>query len=52
MKIGFALYNYMLNDAYYKLAKQLGASHIVAHLTDYFHQSETGNKCKAESQRP
>ena len=44
MKIGFGLYNHMLNDTYYKLAKQLEASHIVAHLKDYFHQSETGSK--------
>jgi len=42
MKIGFGLYSQMLNDDYYKMAKQLGATHIVAHLTDYFHQSDTG----------
>lgn len=43
MKIGFGLYSHMLNDEYYRLAKQLGATHIVAHLTDYFHQSDTGS---------
>ncbi len=42
MKIGFGLYSQMLHQDYYKMAKQLGATHIVAHLTDYFHQSDTG----------
>ncbi|MCU7551507.1 mannonate dehydratase [Chitinophagaceae bacterium LB-8] len=42
MKIGFGLYSHMLTNDYYKMAKQLGATHIVAHLTDYFHQSDTG----------
>ena len=44
MKIGFGLYSHMLNDNYYKMAKQLGATHIVAHLTDYFYQSDTGSE--------
>ena len=43
MKIGFGLYKHMLNDKYYSLARQLGATHIVAHLTDYFNQSDTGS---------
>lgn len=42
MKLGFGLYSHMLNDDYYKMARQLGATHIVAHLTDYFHKSDTG----------
>ena len=43
IKIGFGLYSHMLNDNYYALAKQLGATHIVAHLTDYFNQSDTSS---------
>ncbi|KGS72516.1 mannonate dehydratase [Burkholderia pseudomallei] len=36
MKIGLGLYRNSLNDRNYTFAKQAGASHIVAHLTDYF----------------
>ena len=43
MKIGFGLYSHMLNDRYFAFAKQLGATHIVVHLTDYFNKSETGS---------
>jgi len=43
MKLGFGLYSHMLNEEHYKMARQLGATHIVAHLTDYFHKSDTGS---------
>jgi mannonate dehydratase len=36
MKLGFGLYRHMLNDNHYRFAKQCGATHIVAHLVDYF----------------
>ena len=36
MKLGFGLYRHMLNEEHYKFAKQCGATHIVAHLVDYF----------------
>ncbi len=36
MKIGLGLYRQMLNDEHYRFAQQLGVSHIVAHLEDYF----------------
>lgn len=40
MKIGFGLYQHMLNEQNYKFAKQAGATHIVAHLTDYFYKAD------------
>jgi mannonate dehydratase len=36
MKLGFGLYRNSLNSDNYKFAKQIGATHIVAHLTNYF----------------
>lgn len=36
MKLGFGLYRHMLDDAHYAFARQCGATHIVAHLCDYF----------------
>ena len=36
MKLGFGLYAQMLGEANYRFARQCGATHIVAHLTDYF----------------
>ena len=36
MKIGFGLYRNSLNSKNYKFASQIGATHIVAHLTNYF----------------
>ena len=38
MKLGFGLYSNMLDDANLTFARQAGATHIVAHLTDYFHR--------------
>jgi mannonate dehydratase len=39
MKIGLGLYKNSLNSRNFTFAKQAGATHIVAHLTDYFGQT-------------
>ena len=39
MKLGLGLYRHMLNDEYLQFARQMGATHIVAHLCDYFNKS-------------
>lgn len=36
MKLGLGLYRHMLNAEHFQFARQAGATHIVAHLTDYF----------------
>ena len=36
MKLGFGLYRHMLDDAHFAFARQCGATHVVAHLCDYF----------------
>ena len=36
MKLGFGLYRNSLNTDNYKFVNQIGATHIVAHLTNYF----------------
>ena len=36
MKVGFGLYKNSLNKDNYKFVNQIGATHIVAHLTNYF----------------
>ena len=36
MKLGFGLYHHMLTPTYFAFAKQLGATHVVVHLVDYF----------------
>ncbi|MEO1226025.1 MAG: mannonate dehydratase [Pseudomonadota bacterium] len=36
MKIGLGLYRQMLNDEHFAFARQMGVSHVVAHLEDYF----------------
>ncbi|MEQ8403244.1 MAG: mannonate dehydratase [Silicimonas sp.] len=36
MKIGLGLYRRMLNEDHYRFAQQLGVSHVVVHLEDYF----------------
>jgi mannonate dehydratase len=36
MKLGLGLYRHMLDREHYQFARQAGATHIVAHLTDYF----------------
>ena len=40
MKLGFGLYSHMLNDTNYAFAHQAGATHIIAHLTDYFYKGD------------
>jgi mannonate dehydratase len=40
MKLGLGLYRAMLTDDNFRFARQCGATHIVAHLTDYFHDSK------------
>ena len=41
MKLGLGLYRYMLTPENFRFAKQAGATHIVAHLTDYFHSDDS-----------
>lgn len=36
MKLGLGLYRHMLNAEHYAFARQAGATHVVAHLVDYF----------------
>ena len=38
MKLGLGLYRHMLTPDNFRFARQAGATHIVAHLVDYFHQ--------------
>ncbi|MBK1878375.1 mannonate dehydratase [Pelagicoccus mobilis] len=40
MKIGLGLYKHMLTPENFRFAKQAGATHIVAHLVDYFKGDE------------
>lgn len=40
MKIGLGLYRHQLNRSHYDFARQCGATHLVVHLVDYFHQGE------------
>ncbi len=42
MKLGFGLYRHMLDREHLRFAKQAGATHIVAHLVDYFNQRGEG----------
>jgi mannonate dehydratase len=39
MHLGLGLYRHMLTPENYRFARQAGATHIVAHLTDYFKSS-------------
>jgi len=43
MKLGFGLYCHMLDDAHFAFARQCGATHIVAHLCDYFAGHDAGH---------
>lgn len=38
MKLGLGLYRHMLTPENFRFARQAGATHIVAHLTDYFNK--------------
>ena len=40
MKLGLGLYRHMLRPENYRFARQAGATHIVAHLVDYWHDSQ------------
>ncbi|NJL95035.1 MAG: TIM barrel protein, partial [Anaerolineae bacterium] len=40
MKLGLGLYRQMLTPENFRFARQAGATHIVAHLTNYFAESE------------
>jgi len=41
MKLGLGLYRQMLTPENFRFARQAGATHIVAHLTDYFNESDS-----------
>lgn len=41
MKLGLGLYRAMLTPDNFRFARQAGATHIVAHLTDYFKTTDT-----------
>ena len=43
MKLGFGLYRHMLNPESLAFAKQVGATHVVVHLVDYFNKGGTAN---------
>jgi mannonate dehydratase len=42
MKIGLGLYRHMLTDENFQFARQAGATHIVAHMVDYFRGAPKG----------
>jgi hypothetical protein len=44
MKLGFGLYRHMLDDAHFAFARQCGATHIVAHMCDYFRGSDHNDR--------
>ncbi len=43
MKLGFGLYKHMLTPPYLAFARQVGATHAVVHLVDYFKQGGPAN---------
>lgn len=43
MKLGFGLYRHMLTPSYLSFARQVGATHIVVHMVDYFKQGGSAN---------
>ncbi len=50
MKLGLGLYRHMLTSENFRFARQAGATHIVAHWVDYFHDgpqlpATDGQKC-------
>ncbi len=42
MKVGIGLYRHMLTPSNYRFAKQIGCTHVVIHLVDYFRKPEGG----------
>jgi mannonate dehydratase len=43
MKLGFGLYKHMIEPGYLAFARQVGATHVVVHLVDYFNKGGTSN---------
>lgn len=43
MKLGFGLYKHMLNPSCLAFARQVGATHVVVHLVDYFNKGGAAN---------
>jgi mannonate dehydratase len=43
MKLGLGLYRHMLTPEHFRFARQIGATHIVAHLVDYFRGGSHSN---------
>src|SRR5262245_25125396 len=43
MKLGLGLYRHMLTRENFRFARQAGATHIVAHLVDYFSGSQAAD---------
>ena len=43
MKLGLGLYRHLLNRENFQFARQAGATHIVAHLVDYFQSSASNS---------
>ena len=50
MKLGLGLYRHMLTRENFQFARQAGATHIVAHLVDYFHGGDHGHKTGHDNQ--
>jgi mannonate dehydratase len=50
MKLGLGLYRHMLTRENFQFARQAGATHIVAHLVDYFHGGDHGHKSGHDNQ--
>lgn len=43
MKLGFGLYRHMLDRDHLRFARQNGATHVIVHYVDYFHQGSGEN---------
>jgi mannonate dehydratase len=50
MKLGLGLYRHMLTPENFRFARQAGATHIVAHLTDYFSKEPRIPQSESEGQ--
>jgi mannonate dehydratase len=50
MKLGLGLYRHMLTRENFQFARQAGATHIVAHLVDYFRDGGHGRPAGADNQ--
>lgn len=47
MELGIGLYRHMLTAENYRFCRQIGCTHVVAHLVDYFRQRETAAALQA-----